>query len=249
MDHPEGQRILDWLQVVATQRELRRATPDLQERAEAIKRFQHARFQRTYDDLSRQPRYAQATHFFLDELYGPGDFGPRDAQFARIVPKLVSLFPAGVVATVRDLAELHALTETLDTRMAEQLHSNRLTRLDYVTAWQQTGSLPSRTRQIDLVVAIGRDLDEFTRKPLLMTSLKMMRGPARAAGLSELQRFLEAGLKAFRDMRGAGDFLGCIGLRERNLCERLFDPQALSVLVAEPQQQDPLGQLPLAAPD
>lgn len=255
MDHPDGQRILEYLQVVNGQRDLRCLTPGLQDRAEAIKRFQHARFQRTYEDLARQSRYALATRFFLDELYGPGDYGPRDAQFARIVPKLVNLFPASVVATVRDLAELHALTESLDTRMAQGLASSQISRLDYVTAWQQTGSPEARARQIDLVVAIGRDLDEFTRKPLLMTSLKMMRGPARAAGLSDLQRFLEAGLTAFREMRGAGEFLACIALRERNLCERLFDPQAPGALAAPGASgeaglpgQDPLGQLPLAAP-
>ena len=46
----------------------------------------------------------------LDELYGPQDFSDRDAQFARVVPALVRLFPQELVETVAVLARLHALS-------------------------------------------------------------------------------------------------------------------------------------------
>ena len=51
----------------------------------------------------------------------------------------------------------------------------------------------------------------------------MMRGPAKAAGLAELQRFLEAGFDTFRAMRGAREFLATIGERERTLAKALFE--------------------------
>ena len=41
---------------------------------------------RTLPVLQGDARYAGAARFFLDELYGPGDFSQRDAQFARVVP-------------------------------------------------------------------------------------------------------------------------------------------------------------------
>jgi hypothetical protein len=45
---------------------------------------------------------------------------------------------------------------------------------------------------------------------------------ARAAGLSELQGFLERGFAAFDELGGAGEFLGAIGQRERLASSRLF---------------------------
>lgn len=245
MDHPIGQRILHHLEEVATLRHSRQGTPGLQERAHAVKQFQHERFRQTYSDLAAQARYALATRFFLDELYGPGDFTRRDAQFARIVPKLVKLFPQQVVETVGELAELHALTERLDTAMARQMGDGAMSAAGYVGAWQSVGEEASRRRQIDLVLGIGRDLETFTRMPLLMTSLRIMRGPARAAGLSDLQHFLETGLGAFREMRGSHEFLGVVGQREIALSDRLFQPDAVACVAQGPQAGDPLGQLPL----
>src|SRR5439155_330230 len=68
----------------------------------------------------------------------------------------------------------------------------------------------------------GDALDALTRNPLVRNSLRMMRSPARAAGLGELQNFLEAGFDAFRAMRGAREFLDDIGRRERALATALF---------------------------
>jgi hypothetical protein len=67
--------------------------------------------------------------------------------------------------------------------------------------------------------------------PLLHTTLKLLRRPARAAGLFELQDFLERGFTAFRAMSGADEFLETVGSRERAIMERLFagDPAAFEL--------------------
>ena len=49
-----------------------------------------------------------------------------------------------------------------------------------------------------------------------------MRAPARAAGLSELQRTLETGFDTFRAMKGAAEFIAFIAARERALAADLF---------------------------
>jgi hypothetical protein len=49
------------------------------------------------------------------------------------------------------------------------------------------------------------------------------RGPARAAGLSELQVFLEKGFDTFRAMQGASDFMCIVDEREHTLARVLFD--------------------------
>ena len=56
-----------------------------------------------------------------------------------------------------------------------------------------------------------------------------MRGPAHAAGLSDLQQFLEAGFETFREMKGADDFMAIVNERERTLASSLFTAVAENV--------------------
>jgi hypothetical protein len=219
---PEGQSILDNLQTVAQERRRRQVDETLDARVHVVKRYQHQRFQTTYADLLAQPRYASATRFFLNDLYGPRDFTERDSQFARIVPALVRLFPHAIVQTVRALAELHALSETLDTRMAMLAPAGNIDALTYARAWQAASNPVEREHQIALMLSVGEALERYTRNPLLSHSLRLMRGPARSAGLAALQSFLESGFDTFRGMRGAGEFLSTIASRERALAAQLF---------------------------
>lgn len=234
----DSQPILEQLGIVERERRRRVLDPALAASVLRVKTFQRDRFARTYADLLASPRYAAAARFFLEELYGPQDFSQRDAQFARVVPALVRLFPREIVATVRTLARLHALSETLDSDMGRL--SKRDDVLDapgYIRAWQLTGRPEAREEQIALTLAVGEALDHLTRKALLRHSLHLMRGPARAAGLGALQQFLESGFDTFRAMGGAQDFLARVGQRERALAVALFEPGAESAPEA-------LGQLP-----
>lgn len=214
--------ILNELMKVVQERSKRAKTSGLSERVDAIKRYQQDRFAKTYADLLISPRYSPATKFFLTELYGPGDFSQRDAEFARVVPALVRLFPADVVSTVRELAILHALSEQLDSRMAEHLPASQVNERTYKLCWQAAGSIIERRRQIELVLSIGRSLDALTSKALLRHSLRLMRGPASAAGLSALQSTLEKGFNTFKHLRGASEFLEIVQQRESAFAKEQF---------------------------
>lgn len=236
MTQASAARILAHLALVGSERRTRVEDPALGACVEAVKRYQQRRFEMTYADLLAHPRYAGASNFFLDELYGPNDFTRRDEQFARVVPAMVHLFPSEVVQTVEALAALHSLSERFDTTMARALDDATVDAKTYVRAWQRTGDAAGRETQIVLMERVGRSLDVLTRKPLLRHSLRLMRGPARAAGLGALQAFLEAGFDTFRGMRGASEFLALIGSRERALAAALF--------AATPDDAARLGQLP-----
>jgi hypothetical protein len=212
--NPATQEILAYLDTVAGERAQRRAEPVLSRRVDGLKHYQQGRFAQTYADLLANPRYRTAARFFLDELYGPSDFTLRDAQFARVVPKLVQMLPHEVVQTVTVLSALHALTEGLDTEMARHGLSDEWTPAAYQRAWQQTGRPGDRERQIAWTLQLAARLDELTRNKLLRTTLRVMRTPARLSGLQDLQRFLEAGFDAFGGMGGANDFIGLIEARE-----------------------------------
>ncbi|MDP2007496.1 MAG: hypothetical protein Q8K45_17630 [Rubrivivax sp.] len=231
--NPTGQQILASLQAVATQRALRKQEPGLAERVQAMKAYQHARFMQTYADMLAHPRYGGAALFFLEDLYGPGDFTSRDDQFARIVPGLVRMFPRDIVVTVQSLGQLHALSEELDTAMAKAWRSlvrgedaaGDVMGIDgarYGHCWRSVAGPVERERQIALMLAVGEALEGYTRNPLLRTSLRLMRGPAQAAGLGALQSFLERGFDTFRAMRGAREFLSTVATRERALAAALF---------------------------
>ena len=237
-------RIQESLAAVEVERRRRLASPGLSDAVSALKSYQQQRFARTHAGLLAHPRYGRAANFFLNELYGPQDFTQRDAQFSRIVPALVRLFPADIVATVEALAAVHALSERLDTAMTIHLQGAAPSPASYVRAWQGTGEPAARARQIELVMSVGEALDRHTRSFVLRASLKAMRGPARAAGMGALQTFLEAGFDAFGAMGGAREFLATIQARETALARRLFDPAAVAAATGPLAPDDVLTQLP-----
>ena len=239
MTHPLADRITEHLGTVARLRQQRAADPPRAQRVLAVKTYQAQRFARSYADLLAHPRYGAAARFFLDELYGPQEFSRRDQQFERVVPALVRLFPGELVGTVEQLGELHALTEAMDDAAAAHLPGLPCTAAGYAQAWQGAGRAPARERQIVLTLAIGTALEGYTRSRLMRSTLRLMRGPARAAGLQDLQRFLEAGFEAFGAMRGAGEFLGLVAQRERALAAALFAPDAPAQAALPPEARPP----------
>lgn len=219
---PQGTLILQCLNAVSAQRRLRADDVSLGARVRRVKQFQQLRFEQTYRDMLATPRYAGAARFFLNELYGPGDFTCRDDEFARVVPPLVRLFPQAIVGTVLALAQLHALSETLDTDMARAVDAGPLDGMAYARAWRSVGRPEDREQQVALMLAVGTALDHYTRNPLVRHSLRLMRGASQAAGLGSLQRLLETGFETFRAMGGAASFLETVAGRERALTVQLF---------------------------
>jgi hypothetical protein len=232
-----AQIIRDAVVRVSRLRQIHASDPDLAARVKAVKAFQGRRFAGTYADLLESGSYRDAAGFFLEELYSDKDYTDRDAQFARIAGGLQALFPKQVVATAVSLAQLHVLTEDLDHAMAVVwLGGDRTDAASdctrYVAAWRAVGHRPERGRQLEVVQEIGRELARLTRMPGLRLMLKMMRKPARAAGLGSLQDFLEAGFDTFagmsRQTRGVETFLSIIAERESALIDLLFDGEPVA---------------------
>ena len=224
-----AQRIHDALQAVAQLRRQHAAEPALAQASAKIKRFQARRFQATYADLLQSPRYKPAAGFFLHELYSDKDFADRDEQFGKIANTIAKLFPQAIVDTAAALAEVHALTEHLDDLMARQwlLSVSSAVQVNicaaYIDCWRRVADPAGRHRQLEVVLILGRELDRLTKKPGLRTMLRLMRGPAAAAGLGVLQQFLETGFDAFAGMRGADEFLQLVRQRETKSINSLFE--------------------------
>ena len=204
------------------------ASPLLLDAVKQVKLFQAQRFRKSYADLLRSTEYAAATQFFLDELYSDKDFVQRDTQFSKIAGALQTIFPKQVVHTAVTLAQLHQLTEDLDHQMGIAMVShphNDATRA-YVLAWRSVGRRSDRESQLKTVLAVGLELERLTQTPGLYLMLKMMRTPARAAGLGALQSFLETGFNTFsamsRPKKLVKSFLSTVEQRESMLIDVLF---------------------------
>lgn len=202
------------------------ATPSSAAAHLSLKAWQAARLARTYADLLLHPRYREAAGFFLSDLYGAKDYSQRDTEVARILPKMTAFLPAAALSTIADAVELDALSEELDGAMVERLYPGapaELSGADYVRAYRACDNRSAREHQIALMRHIGDALDGLTRMPLLEGSLRLMRGPAKLAGLAHLQGFLERGFGAFKRMGGAKPFLDTVQEREARLARELFD--------------------------
>lgn len=213
-----------------------------------VKRLQARRFAGSYADMMHAGPYASATRFFLDELYSDKDYAQRDAQFSRIAGAIEKFFPAQVGQTAVALAQLHCLTEDLDQSLAKAWLATDPAQPEavrYAQAWRAAGRREERQAQLSSVLGIGEQMARLTRTPGLRLMLKMMRGPASAAGLGSLQRFLESGFDTFaamaRTREGAAAFLATIRARETALLDLLFDAP---LVACETELTRVLGQAP-----
>lgn len=192
-----------------------------------LRRWQAARLRRSFARFLVDPTRRPAAEFFLGDVYGDHDFSRRDADIARVMPMMQRLLPARLLETVADAIELGALTHALDLRMAEslQLLAPRRSRLDealYARAYRQVGLPRLRARQIVLIGRLGRGFGRALNLPGVAALLAFSRGPARLAGLNELQGFLERGYAAFETLGDTDAFVEDIERDESEASRRLF---------------------------
>jgi hypothetical protein len=193
---------------------------------EELQRWQRERLSRSYSDLEPLEGYRHAIHFFLSELYGGQDFRERDQDLGRVMPVMIHFLPDATLATMSEAFELQAISLEFDMRMVDWMTRHGLYCLDmdgYCRTYRACGDRSGRERQITLIRKLGYDLESLVRKPLVNRLVRLLRGPAHAAGFGRLQEFLEAGLGAFRALPDATFFIETIYEREWAAMQRMFD--------------------------
>ncbi|MEO5595878.1 MAG: hypothetical protein ABIQ97_01845 [Lysobacteraceae bacterium] len=217
------QRLL-WQQAINDpEREPRNRSPRLAE----LRRWQMQRLAASFAPLLEESNTRAAAEFFLSDLYGDRDFSGRDRDVARVLPLMLRLLPEPLIATVADAIGLSVLSHAFDLRMAQALEDllsgrKKITADSYGMAYRQVGLPQLRGVQIDLIARLAHGLDAAVRKPALGRLLRMSRLPAWAAGLGELQSFLERGFAAFAALDQPALFVDRVVKQEREIAQRLF---------------------------
>ena len=116
-------------------------------------------------------------------------------------------------------ARLWELAEALETLAPRR---RKLDDALYGEAYRRVGEGPQRERQIALIGRVGRGFGKALQMPGVAALLAFSRGPARLAGLGELQGFLERGYAAFESLDDAAAFVDEIERDEREVSRRLF---------------------------
>ncbi|MBT8048702.1 MAG: hypothetical protein HKN57_11110 [Xanthomonadales bacterium] len=195
---------------------------------DCLQQWQQQRLARTFEDLIRQQAYRLAVNFFLSELYGGLDFRDRDEDMSKVMPVMKRFLPDKVLYIMSEAFELQAMSLEFDMRMAAYMEQQGYRELDmarYCETYLACSDRPGRERQIQLIRKLGYDLDRLVNKPLVNTLVRLLRGPAHAAGFGKLQEFLEAGLGSFRALKDVRFFNETVYRREWDAMENMFAGQ------------------------
>jgi hypothetical protein len=205
-----------------------------------LRAWQSARLAHTHADLLASPHFGPACQFFLDTIYAPRDFRQRDHDAEYLYALMARFLPDFMLSAARKAIELNHLTNQLDQGLLKALVedlgvTDTITPQLYAEAYRICDNYAERAEQINLMVALGRQVELGTRIPMVGTTLRLARHPARRAGWNEVQDFLEAGYKAFKHMgANAKLFLNTLRQREMHILDNIFagapDPFDLSDL-------------------
>ena len=192
---------------------------------EELQQWQRARIARSFRDLEQSEAYRPAVHFFLTELYGGLDFRERDQDMNRVMPVMIRFLPDRTLGTMSEAFELQAISLEFDIEVATEMARRGISKLDmdlYCEVYRAADDHVGRERQILLIRKLGHDLDTLVTKPWINYLVRLLRGPAHAAGFGSLQEFLEHGLVSFRALEDPAFFIETIYDREWSAMERLF---------------------------
>lgn len=196
------------------------------DRFELLQQWQLDRLTASFEDLYQDEGYSHAVEFFVSDIYGGLDFRERDQDMGRVMPVMIRFLPDNALVALAEAFELQALSLEYDVDMAEYMSRNGMRALDlatYCDVYRNCSDREGRERQIHLIQKLGRDLKKLVRKSVVNYLLRLLRGPAHAAGFGLLQEFLETGLASFRALQDPDYFVDTIYNREWAAMERIFD--------------------------
>jgi hypothetical protein len=185
-----------------------------------MRQARRERLRQTHAQLWSDPSQAQAAQFFLDDIYPQRAQAWRDGQALAALASMARLLPMPALEALGHAVKLDALSERVDGEVQERLAKIPsvllLDAIDFEKAMERASAQCGQEALEEQLGALGdvaQALLGASRLPLARQALAAMAWPAKLAGLSDLQGFLERGLSVFARLADPEAF--CAGLIER----------------------------------
>lgn len=215
------EKVISNLRVAKNLRQKAKSDSSLLESKIALKKFQVDRLKKTHSDLLNNPETKEAALFFLNEIYSFKDLSKRDRDLEKLLPTMGKMFPENTLEVIANAMVLDGLTEELETKMALKLGKS-FTEADYFKYYQEETSYEERLKQLNLVKDLGYNLCSLVKLPLITTTLKMMKVPAKLANLDEMHEFLNTGFQTFKNTKNPENFINTLVTREKDILNKIF---------------------------
>lgn len=235
MTHAESRQRLRAF--VKASNELHRAHLDTRAKRASYRAFvdlQLEYFLPMYADLRGRAGYGPAIDFVISDLVGPG-IADRDRELEKVVPLMSRLLPGGALAALATAMELNARILEINLGISAQLEDaiaagEHICERRYCEATRAVSGFDDFVELIGMTREAGLSLERIVALPMIAPLLKSMRGPARLAGVGDLQAFLEKGLTTFKQVDDIHAFLEVLEQRMEDVFRRIFleDIDALS---------------------
>lgn len=199
-------------------KEQTRSRPQLRK---ALRSWQRERLRTTHAQALLDPATSAAAFFFLEEIYPVSTAAWRDSQAFSALSSLCKLLPDAALEALAAAAAMDRLTEELDAAWCEHWlrargkdaeFSQDIDPASYQEAYRRCDA-QAREAQLKALSAASASLMRVSGMPLASGALRAMKFPARLAGLSDLQEFLERGYRIFSELSRPEEF--CQQLQER----------------------------------
>lgn len=192
-----------------------------------LRTWQSERLKKTYADFLADQRFRPACLFFLSDIYGPTDFSQRDHDVERVHAVLSKVVPAPMLSLLTDVIWLNTLTNELDAHLLQVLVNDLQMKVEitpelYAEAYRLCDNYTERADQIDLISSILPQVANGAHIPMVGLALRVLYGPAHAAGWDDLYSFLTRGFEAFARLRDVKVFVSTIRHRELRILDQIY---------------------------
>lgn len=201
--------------------------PDIFNQYQTFVTWQNDYMLQYYDDFCVSEENAAAVDFVISDLTGIG-ISARDQDLARVVPAMVRMLPEKALQTIAVAMELNNRILTINLSICRELFKNspstsKISERNYCLACRQVSRLDEFRELVELTRQVGQSLNRVVKLPMIGIILRAMRSPARLAGFSTLQDFLETGYHTFKAIKDVDQFLADISDRTVSVFVRIME--------------------------
>jgi len=201
--------------------------PDILDNYQTFVIWQNNYMLQFYDDFCVTEANTAAVDFVVSELTGIG-ISERDHDLARVVPAMVAMLPDKALQTIAVAMELNSRILTINLSICRELFGNlptenMISERNYCLACRQVSRLDEFLELVELTKQVGQSLNHVVKLPMIGLILRAMRSPARLAGFSSLQDFLEVGYHTFKAIKDVDRFLDDISDRTASVFGKIME--------------------------